>query len=153
MSAKSSSNPSMNRFAVILAGFALSSLVVAATASTLTVKVSGVRSDTGQVVCALFATADGFPMKTGNALLQWVPADRAGVTCRFDGLKAGTYAIAVTHDLNGNHRTDTDFLGRPTEDWGVSRGARPRLRAPRFDEAAFTVGDDDQLQIDVQVGR
>lgn len=51
--------------------------------------------------------------------------------------RAGTYAIALTHDLNGNRRTDTDFLGRPTEDWGVSRGARPLLRAPRFDEAAF----------------
>jgi uncharacterized protein (DUF2141 family) len=110
-------------------------------AAELVVEVSGVRSDRGRVGCALFAAEAGFPMETAVARLDWQPARPAGTTCRFTGLAPGLYALAVSHDLNGNGKTDTNFLGIPTEDWGVSNNVRPSMRAPRFKEAAFQVGD------------
>jgi uncharacterized protein (DUF2141 family) len=61
------------------------------------------------------------------------------VTCRFEALAPGDYAVAVSHDLNGNKKADTNFVGIPTEAWGVSNNVRPGLRAPRFDEARFSV--------------
>ena len=45
----------------------------------------------------------------------WVaPGDKSAV-CRFADVTDGTYAIAVSHDLNGNQKTDTNFFGIPTE--------------------------------------
>lgn len=77
-----------------------------------------------------------------------------GVTCRFADVAPGRYAVSVVHDLNGNRRIDTTLIGLPTEAWGVSKGVRPTLRAPRFDEAAFVVQDGDgETVLDVAVGR
>ncbi len=135
------------------AAVALAMTATQALASTVTVVVRGVRSDAGEIGCALFSSGDGFPMKTGKATMQWHAARREGVSCRFENVRPGTYAVAVSHDLNGNRRTDTNFVGIPREDWGVSRGARPSLRAPRFDEASFTVAGDAPQQITVTVAR
>lgn len=107
-------------------------------AGDLTVEVSGVGETRGQIGCALHPSASTFP--TGQASLQiWVPAEPAGVTCRFKAVAPGVYAVAVSHDLNGNRKTDTNLLGIPSEAWGVSNNVRPGLRAPRFDEARFAV--------------
>jgi uncharacterized protein (DUF2141 family) len=101
--------------------------------------VTGVGAATGRIGCAFFARADGFPMDTAAAQVAMRPADPKGVQCRFADVAPATYAVAVIHDLNGNGRTDTNFVGMPAESWGVSRNARPALRAPRFDEASFPV--------------
>jgi uncharacterized protein (DUF2141 family) len=123
--------------------FLLATLLVllgpgAAHAADLVVKVTGIRSDTGEVGCALYARPDGFPLESGTTG-QWHPARKDGVECRFPGLKRGVYAVAVVHDTNGNHRTD--LLGIPTEDWGVSNNVHPSLRAPTFDEAQVGSGN------------
>ncbi len=80
-------------------------------------------------------------------------ADPKEVECRFEGLAPGSYAVAVLHDLNGTGRNDTNFLGIPTEDWGVSNNVRPTLRAPRVEEAAVEVKDGPAVVIGVVVGR
>jgi uncharacterized protein (DUF2141 family) len=76
------------------------------------------------------------------------------VACRFSDVPEGTYAASIGHDLNGNRRVDTNFVGLPTEPWGVSNNARPALRAPRFDEASFKVSAETmELVIDSKVAR
>jgi uncharacterized protein (DUF2141 family) len=110
-----------------------------ASGADLTVQVNGFRLDKGEIGCALFGGESGFPMDAQAARLDWQPATRGGVICRFADLTPGVYALAVSHDLNGNRKTDTNLLGMPTEDWGVSTGVRPSLRAPRFAEASFRV--------------
>lgn len=123
-------------------------------AADLVVRVKNVASSVGEVGCALHDQASGFP--TGNKGLPtvWVRADPSGVTCRFPGVKPGRYAIAASHDLNGNRVTDTNFIGLPKEDWGVSNDARPSLRAPTFAEAAFEVREGTApTTLDVRLGR
>lgn len=105
----------------------------------------------GQVGCALYASADGFPMDATKARVQtWQPAAR-NLTCEFSDLPAGDYAVALSHDLNDNQVVDTNWLGMPKEAWGVSRNARPSLRAPRFDEASVAVPAEGQVVIIVEV--
>lgn len=124
-----------------------------AAAAELLVNVTGIRSAEGQVGCALHAPGSGFPMDPATAVQLWLPADPAGVRCRFANIAPGTYAVAVSHDLNSNRRTDTNLLGMPTEDWGVSNNVRPTLRAPRFEEAAVQVPDGPARAIEVRLGR
>ena len=139
---------------VLKAAIALGAMTLpgAAFAETVEVVVSGVKSDKGEIRCALFASADGFPMGVAKARVVGQPARRSGVSCRFDNVAPGNYAVAVSHDLNGNKRTDANILGIPREDWGVSKGARPSMRAPRFTEAQFKVAND-PIRIDVKVAR
>ncbi len=110
-----------------------------AAAADLLVQVQGVEAPLGRIGCALFPAAAGFPTDSTGARQLWVPAATEGVTCRFDGVAPGRYAVSVAHDRNGNGRVDTNLLGLPVEPWGVSNQVRPALRAPRFDEAAFEV--------------
>lgn len=62
---------------------------------------------------------------------------RNGVaSCTFADLPAGTYAVAVHQDRNGNGVMDY-VLGIPKEPWGISRDPVVRLRSPTFGAAAF----------------
>jgi uncharacterized protein (DUF2141 family) len=137
---------------------ALAACVIAAPAAVraaeLEVRVTGVTQPQGQVGCWLYANQTGFPLESAGARIQWVAADPKGVTCRFTGVAEGRYALSVGHDLNGNQRVDTDRLGRPNEPWGVTQNVRPTFRAPRFDEAAFSVpAGDAKIVIDVKVAQ
>lgn len=60
---------------------------------------------------------------------------------RFERVPAGTWVLRAFQDVNGNGKLDTGAFG-PTEPTGNHRAARPRFRAPRFDEMAFVVGAD-----------
>ncbi len=122
-------------------------------ATELVVRVSGVQSNTGEVGCALHAGSGEFPMGNSRVVQVWHPADTRGVVCRFANVRPGAYAVSVSHDLNGNRRTDTNFLGIPTESWGVSRNVRPSMRAPTFEEARIEVTAGGVTTIEVRVAR
>ncbi len=124
-----------------------------ALAADVVVNVTGISDARGAIGFARFPDSRGFPMDNSGAKALWLPADPKGVSCQYADLPDGTYAVSVSHDLNGNRRTDTNFLGIPTEAWGVSNNARPAMRAPRFDEAAFKVVGGQSVTIDVRVAK
>lgn len=92
----------------------------------------------GQVVCALFANANGFPREGARAIdsMRVRPTSRR-VTCSFAGRAPGTYAIAVFHDENSNRELDTGLLGIPSEGWGTSRNAPGAMGPPSWEDARF----------------
>jgi uncharacterized protein (DUF2141 family) len=142
------------RLANLLLLAAASALPLAARAADVVVRITGLSEPLGQVGCSLFAGPAGFPMDNAGARQMWQAADAKGVTCRYTDVPEGTYAVAIGHDLNGNKRVDTNFIGMPTEQWGTSNNARPSLRAPRFDEALFKVAADaKEVVIDIKVAK
>lgn len=117
----------------------------------LRVEVSGFEEG-GEVGCGVYGGPAGFPTEAAAALqTQWQPARGERVVCEFAGLRPGVYAVTASHDTNGNRRVDTNFLGMPTEAWGVSGGVRPRFRAPRFEEARLTTPASGELTVEVRV--
>jgi uncharacterized protein (DUF2141 family) len=123
-------------------------------AAQVVVRVTGVQEPLGQIGCSLFSGPQGFPMDSSTARVVWLAAETQGVTCRFDNVPDGRYAVSVGHDLNRNRRVDTNLFGLPTEQWGVSNNARPTLRAPRFDEASFVVqANAAEVTIDIKVAQ
>ena len=157
----SAPSPAISRFALktLPAGRAAALLAVLGLVSPvqgaeLIVHVKGLAEPLGQVGCSLFASAAGFPMDNSAARQQWLPAQAAGVPCRFADVTAGRYAVSIGHDLNANRKVDTNFVGLPTEQWGVSNNARPSLRAPRFSEAVFDVpAEAAQFEISITVAK
>ena len=139
---------------VAAATLAMATSVAPATAGEITVKVSGGKSAAGEIGCALFSSEEGFPLDQVNAISSvWLGVQRGGAECRFENLTPGTYAIAVSQDLNGNRKVDTNFLGIPKEPWGVSNNIRPRLRAPSFAEAAFKVTQHTSVTLHVSLAK
>jgi uncharacterized protein (DUF2141 family) len=105
---------------------------------TLLVQVDGFESAEGMAGIALWGGPRGFPEEIDHAAAATYVEIADGVaTVQFDEVVSGDLAVTVYHDRNDNRRFDKNWLGMPTEAWGVSNNARPRLRAPRFDEAVL----------------
>lgn len=102
------------------------------------VEVGGMRNNNGQIICALYSSADGFPKKSEKAIAHVNSAisDKQAV-CEFPGIAPGTYAVSVFHDENSNGKLDTNFMGIPREGVGASNDAKGHLGPPKFDAAAF----------------
>ena len=115
------------------AAFALQ--VVAATPAELKVNIGEIAPASGQVLYAVFETADAWldrPVAGGTLKVH------ATGTAAFEvDLPPGTYAIALIHDENSNGELDTNALGLPTEAFGFSNQARARFGPPQFERAAF----------------
>jgi uncharacterized protein (DUF2141 family) len=130
---------------------ALICLSFSAQSEELTVKVTGIKKNKGEIACALFKTPEGFPMDLSKSQLIWMAADAEEVNCKFSELTPGDYSLSVAHDENGNKKVDTNFVGMPTEAWGVSNNIRPLMRAPRWQEAQFTVSSGQNKSLNIQI--
>lgn len=107
----------------------------------------------GTVGCALFPSADGFPNEPERVRGVRVATSGTTTTCTFEEVAAGTYAVAAFLDTNGNEVSDRNFVGMPTEPWGVSNNVRHRLRAPRFDEAAVALTAGQRLTLEIRLAK
>jgi uncharacterized protein (DUF2141 family) len=106
---------------------------------TITVNVSSFRNEKGALGCRLYAGPNGFPKKLTHVAQQTVAIHGTSATCRFTGIAPGIYAIAVVHDENANGRVDTNFVGVPTEGYGVSNNRTYALSWPKWEQSKFQV--------------
>jgi len=103
------------------------------------VRILDIRNSTGTVACALFESADGFPIEFLHAAtnVMVIKIRDTQARCDFLDIPRGTYAIAVIHDENMNGKLETNFLGIPREGYGFSNDARGLIGAPTFVAASF----------------
>ena len=119
---------------------------------TLHVMVADFENADGAAGVAVWNGAQGFSEEIEHALATTYTEITDGMAAvDFGPFPPGVYAVTVyhdkndnqrfdknwlgMHDKNDNQRFDKNWLGMPRESWGVSNNVRPRLRAPRFDEA------------------
>lgn len=120
-------------------------------AVTITVVLEGGEGAGGLWGVSLFTAPAGFPQEHEQAVhTRLQPRAGARDSAVFRDLPPGRYAIAAFHDANGNRTFDTNRLGMPREAWAVSNGVRPRLRAPRFEEAVLTITADTRVVLRVE---
>ena len=129
------------------------SLSWAADAGRIEATVSGVSNAQGLVGCALFSSKTGFPLESRKHAQTTVRVPAAGGTasCVFPAVAPGEYAVAVVHDTNGNEVADTNLLGMPTEGVGVSNNVMPRMSAPTFEVARFTVAGGQTVKLAISI--
>lgn len=132
---------------LLLAVFTAAGAETTAVSGSVAVRIDGVRGRGGVLCVNLYRGPDGFPsdsdkaLRKHNIVLHLLPvrAETEPITTTFSDLPPGEYAVCAFHDANSNGELDTNVLGMPREDWGVSNNAHPRFRAPRFGEARFVV--------------
>lgn len=127
-------------WASLLAG-ALAVTAAPALAVDLTVKVTDMRSASGNVHVSVYDRPETFPESDGMLRELIVRAEAPVLTVVFPGLRPGTYAIAAFHDENGNGDFDQGFFGIPLEDYAFSNDPTVFFSAPDFADSAFAVAD------------
>ena len=123
-----------HRLALCLATFFAS---CAAHAGDLRITVEGVKNDQGQIMVALYDSADGFlkrTVKTGAAA-----AANGSTKVVIKDVPAGAYGFALFHDANGNGKMDKNMMGIPSEDYAFSNNALGNMGPPSFEQARFAV--------------
>ena len=99
----------------------------------LSVSVTGVRNDSGSL--RLYSSADGF-REPGREMRGAVAPIKNGLaTCVFNGVPAGTYAIAVFHAEHNETQMETSLFGKPKQGYGFLNnplGAVRTLDLSRF---------------------
>jgi uncharacterized protein (DUF2141 family) len=113
----------------------------------LSVHVSGLKSDKGVLRWCVAPRGSGFPECDAKLAMSGsaeIHDKAANFTVR--NMHSGDYAVAVFHDANGNNKLDT-FAGIPKEGYGFSRNPGFKPRAPRFEEAVLTVAKGTEADI------
>lgn len=109
-------------------------------AADLQVLVTDVPPGEANLYVALFEGAASYD--AGKAMAtQMLPLRGTDAQLAFLGLPAGSYAVKVFADANGNGKLDTNLLGLPIERYGFSRDAAGQRHAPSFDAAALRLED------------
>ena len=107
----------------------------------MSVQISGLGSCKGSLMLAVYDKAAGFmqiEQAVAKSRIPLSPANCEPSLTHHLALAYGEYALAVFHDDNGNGVLDSNWLGMPTETWGVSNKVRPTMRAPDFGESCFS---------------
>ena len=115
----------------------------------LTVTLSGMKSDDGSLVYAIWSGPEGW-LETNNVGEGSVPVIDGRSEIHFESLPYGEYAISVYHDLNDNKKIDTGLFKIPKEPLGTSNDAKIRFGPPRYEDAAFIL-DQPELTIHIPV--
>lgn len=119
----------------------------------IVVEVQGLKSDDGQVGCAIFAKEEGFPDEIDKAVKQiLLKPKNKNATCRFEGYAPGVYGISIMHDIDMSGELNTSFVGKPKEPWGVSKNApAQRFGPPEWKDCKFKYdGGEKLLKIKLQ---
>ena len=119
------------RIAAVAAALFASSF---ASAGTLEVEITDIRSTEGQLMVAVHGSAEGWDGKTEPAAAQLHAPTGDTAVLTFEGLAPGSYAVQVMHDQNGNGKLDANFMGMPIEGYGFSNNPEV-MRKATFDEA------------------
>jgi uncharacterized protein (DUF2141 family) len=116
----------------------------------ISVEVSNIQNDNGNVCVALYDDAKGF-LKFDTVFQSQKEKANIGTTkIHFLDIPVGEYAIAVFHDENSNEKLDTNFIGIPKESLGFSFGKLKTFSAPSFEECSFTVNEDKLIEVSIK---
>ena len=140
----------MTRLWTILAAAWVALYAMPAEAADLDVRLTGA-PDHGELVFQVYDAADAFGDLRDPAQEIRIPA-RGDGNYTLTGLAAGTIAVLVYHDENGNGVLDKNFIGIPREALAISNDYQPK-GPPTFARASFVLVEDDAPPIDMNIYR
>ncbi len=128
-------------FLLAIAGCGVVNSADASFKSNLTVEISGIQNQRGQVCIRLFPSSQGFPDgSTGKATRQCSKISDNSISFTFKNLTSGSYAVASFHDQNGDGKLNRNSAGMPTEGYGFSNNpTSSRSGPPKYGETVFLV--------------
>ena len=103
----------------------------------LKVNVPNVSSTEGVVIVSLFNSEETFLKDAYKEVNE--KAVSGEMKFSFEDIPVGEYTICVIHDLNKNGELDRNFIGMPTEPYGISMQGKNSYSPPTYSKAIFKV--------------
>ncbi|HAD13852.1 MAG TPA: hypothetical protein DCF33_15605 [Saprospirales bacterium] len=104
----------------------------------LSLELNNIQESKGSIYIAVYNKSDDFLNYDRIFVRKVVPVSQSGsMQVSLGALAQGSYAVSCYHDVNGNGKLDSDWMGIPSEPYCFSNNARPKFRAPRWSEAVF----------------
>ena len=107
--------------------------------SDITVKVTGLTNNTGQLVISLHLSENGFPEENAYRQLYIPEFDSPVATIIFKDVPFGKGALSILHDENNSGEMDFNFVHYPKEGFGFYKDFKVVLRRPEFEEVSFDI--------------
>ena len=130
---------------IIFLVFVLQSVAQLLFAQNLTIEVRDIEKVEGHLYVALYNSEETFMKKPLTAFRIDVKDTSLSIPCQ--GLPAGTYAISLFQDENGNGKLDSGAFGIPTEKFGFSNDAEGMMGPPSYAKCSFIFSGDMTLVI------
>jgi len=105
--------------------------------SLLTVKVTGITSNEGHILLALYNKAEDWTKPEVAKYTRKAPASKGAMLIEFAHLAPGEYAIAALHDFDDSGDMTFSSFGLPKEAYGFSNDARGIFSAPDYEDCTF----------------
>jgi uncharacterized protein (DUF2141 family) len=121
---------------------------------TLTVQITNIKNDEGQIAVALYNSEKDFMQTRYQGKIT--KASKGEVEVVFEDLPAGTYALSVMHDANQNGKLDYRSVGIPKEGFGFSNNPVGKLGLPPYEKAKIEIPPVQKIQITlkyIELGR
>lgn len=128
---------------LVVAIFTLSS-VFAQEGKTIKVNISGIQGSEGMMMVALYNSEDSFLKKPFMASFAGIKDKKSELV--FKNVPSGTYAISCFYDKNSNKKLDSNCIGIPKEQYGMSNNAKGFMGPPSFKDAKFSITFEDVVQ-------
>lgn len=111
----------------------------------LELKVTGLEEPKGKLMIAIYDNNIDFP--GDNAfLLRKINIETIEDQRTTFYLPTGTFAISIFHDINGDEKLNTNFIGIPKEPYGFSN-AKGTFGPPSFEKASFIMPGSSSLEV------
>ena len=103
----------------------------------LSIKISNIQNQGKPLYVGIYRAGDEFPEFNKFWKNTKVTTTSNEMTVEFE-VPYGEYAVAVSHDLNGNEKLDKNFVGYPKEPFGFSNNFKPKFSSPKFSDCKFS---------------
>lgn len=118
----------------------------------LIIEVDSLNNQKGEVCFKLFSGSRGFPDGNENAIKrQCVGVTGNSLTISLKNIPAGSYAVSVFHDTNGDRKLNRNSLGMPTEGYGFSNNPIVSRGVPNYGQCVILVaGSNTSIKINMK---
>ena len=111
---------------------------------TLTVKITNVASEDGQIILAIYNSSENYDKRIAFKEVKLKP-ETDTVTFKTQ-VPDGEYLIMLVHDINNNGELDTSFIGMPKEPVGLSNYDGKGIPG-KFKKHKFSVNENTEIII------
>ena len=109
----------------------------------LTVEITGLRNNNGNVLYELFDQHHK-SLKVGTEIIK-----NNKCVIVLDNIKSGKYAFNYIHDENKNKKLDTKMLFIPKEGFGYSNNVDAKFGPPAYEKWMFEVKENTKLSLKI----
>jgi uncharacterized protein (DUF2141 family) len=110
----------------------------------LAIKITNIQKKGKTLYVGIYRAGDEFPEFSKYWKNTKVITTGSEMQVEFE-VPFGDYALAISHDLNGNGKLDKNIFGYPSEPFGFSNNFKPKLSSPDFSDCKFTFTQQNSL--------